>query len=122
MTTATLKISSTPPGEAPAWVREQWVGLSLPLAQSCAHAHTHATFGVLSRPRGRVGRLLARVLGKTTRKTGYVVESLSAINVLAQSSPEAAAWWRSNAPSLLQPGQYFVFQKGVGQVFPAGAP
>src|SRR5437660_9122721 len=35
-----LRITSVPPGEAPLWVREKWVGLSLPLAQRKAQARS----------------------------------------------------------------------------------
>lgn len=121
MASTTLKITSVPAGEAPAGVRGQWVGLSLPLAQPCAHAHIRLTTGVLSRPVSRVGRFIALLLGKYRREPGYLVESLIAIQTLAQSSPEAADWWRSNAAYLLQPGQYFLFQEGTAQVV-SGAP
>ena len=122
MATATLKITSVPPGEAPVWVREQWVGLSLPLAQQCTHAHAYRTSGVLSRPTTRIGRLFTRFSGKSGSESGYAVESVLAIQVLAKSSPEAADWWRSNAAYLLQPGQYLVFQEGTGHVVQADAP
>lgn len=122
MAAAVLKITTIPPGEAPAWVRECWVGLSLPLVQQCTHAHTHHTFGVLSRPKTRAGQLFARFLGGSRRETGYIVDPLAAISILAQSSPEAADWWRSNAAFLLQPGQYLLFHEGVGHVVAADAP
>ena len=121
MGAATLKVTSVPPGEAPVWVREQWVGLSLPLALQCTHPHAYRTSGVLSRPTSRIGELFARFLGKSRYESGYAVESILAIQVLALSSPEAADWWRSNAAYLLQPGQYLVFHEDTGHVVPDDA-
>jgi hypothetical protein len=122
MTARLLKITSVPPGEAPLWVREKWVGVSLPLAQRSPHARSFRTFGVISRPKSRLGQLFELLFRKTTRESGFAVESLTAITVLAQISPEAADWWRTNIPALLQPRQYFVFQEGVGHVLPEDAP
>lgn len=118
MHSAVLRITSVPPGEAPFWVRQKWVGLSLPLAQQCVHAHPHRTFGVLSRPKNIFVRILAQLFGKLPKESGYIVASRTAIDLLAQTSPEAADWWRANTPFFLKPGQYFLFQEGVGQVFP----
>ncbi|UHQ18312.1 hypothetical protein LVB87_08735 [Lysobacter sp. KIS68-7] len=113
-----ILITSTPPGEAPLWVRQTWVGLSLPLAQTCSHAHTHHTFGVLTRPRTRVGQWFARMFRRTARGSGYLVEAQAAIHLLADVDPVAANWWREHAPHLMQPGQYFLFQVGVAQLAP----
>src|SRR5512140_2697360 len=45
-----VRIVGVPPGDAPAWVRQEWVGLELPLAQSSAEAIHARTAGVLSGP------------------------------------------------------------------------
>ena len=119
---AYLKITSIPPGEAPTWVREKWVGLSLPLADEEGVAHTFETFGVLSYPTSRIGYYWGRLLGRVRKETGYLVYSAPAIEVLDQSSPDAAAWWRSNVPWVDQPGETFIFQEGVGHVEALGAP
>lgn len=118
---ATLKITSVPPGEAPAWVREQWVGLELPLVAGSSAPHTLPTFGVLSHPKSRISWHLSKLFRRFQTETGYVVECLRAIEVLEKSSPDAAAWWRSNTPELLQPGQCFMFHVGVGHVALSGA-
>lgn len=115
-------ITAVPPGEAPEWVRQKWVGLSLPLAQECEHAHEHETSGVLSRPRNLLSRLLARLFGRLSRENGYIVESCSAIEILAQRCPEAAKWWRENTPDLMEPGQYFLFHESSGHVQSLDAP
>src|SRR5580704_4538322 len=43
-----LRIIAVPPGEAPLWVREKWVGLELPVAQR--QSRKFLTSGVLSAP------------------------------------------------------------------------
>ena len=119
---AYLKITSTPPGEAPDWVREKWVGLSLPLADEEEAAHTFETFGVLSYPKSRIGYYWGRLRGTVRKETGYIVYSAAAIEVLDQSSPDAATWWRSNVPWVELQGATFVFQEGCGHVDTLGAP
>jgi len=111
-----LHITAVPPGEAPLWVREHWVGLSLPLAQRRATPLSLLTSGVLSGPRGLLSCLVALVTGKFERQSGFVVETRVAITALETSNPEAAAWWRKNTPHLLRSEKYFVFHKGVGCV------
>src|SRR6266702_2282223 len=105
-----LRITSVPPGEAPLWVREKWVGLSLPLAQRKAQ----------SGPRGFFASIAALLAGKLQRRSGFVVETQAAISVLAKSSPEAAAWWQENTPHLLRKTRYFVFPQDVGHVSETG--
>lgn len=118
---AELKITSIPPGEAPDWVRQHWVGLALPLPGGREAPVTLPTFGVLSTPKTRIGQYLARFFGGARTETGYLVESLPAFDLLAQSSREAADWWRAHTPELAQPGQYLLFQVGVGHVQPSDA-
>ena len=115
-----LRITAVPPGEAPLWVREKWVGLSLPIAQRQAKARSLLTSGVLSGPRGFFSSIGALVAGKLERRSGFLVEAQAAIAVLAESSPEAAAWWQENTPHLLRPKRYFVFPQGVGHVSETG--
>jgi hypothetical protein len=111
-----LHITSVPPGEAPQWVRERWVGLSLPLAQRNATPLSLLTSGVLSGPKGLLSCLLAVVTGKLDRQSGFVVEVPAAIAILEASHPEAAAWWRNHTPHLLRGKGHFVFQEAVGHV------
>jgi hypothetical protein len=109
-----LHITSAPTGEAPEWVREKWVGLSLPVAG----AGVYRTSGVLTGPHGALSRLVARYTGKLRQESGYRVNALAAIQVLEAAHPDAAAWWRQNAPHLLRPHRCFVFRAGVGEVAP----
>ena len=111
-----IRIIAIPPGEAPPWVREQWVGLVLPLAQQSREAHSRRVFGVLSGPRTFFARWLAVLRGRAGREKGYVVRVMDAISVLERKSPEAAAWWRTNVPHMTSPLRGFVFSESVCQV------
>ena len=86
MPASELRITSVPPGEAPLWVREKWVGLSLPLAQRKARALSLFTSGVLSGPRGFFSSIGALLAGKLERRSGFLVETQAAIAVLGNSS------------------------------------
>lgn len=111
-----LEITAVPPGEAPLWVREHWVGLLLPLAQRKNSPISFFTSGVLSGPKGFMSCLLALLTGKFERLSGFVVEVRPAIEALETRAPEAANWWRENTPHLLRGKQYFVFHGSVGRV------
>lgn len=111
-----LKITSVPPGEAPLWVREKWVGLALPLARGSTSPGAYWGFGVLSGPRGLFSCIYAMLRGKYEKHYGYMVEAGGAVALLAHTSPEAAGWWRANTPHLLKPGGMFVFDQSAGYV------
>jgi hypothetical protein len=123
VTSLYLKIISTPPGEAPDWVREKWVGLVLPLAQKSPDVHVYRTGGgVLSSPKSHFDWLVAWLSGKLNRESGHVVECVAAVEVLSHASPDAANWWYKNTPHLMKPHKYFLFQEGTGYVQTSGAP
>lgn len=109
-----IEITSRPLGEAPEWVRDQWVGLRLPLLQ--AKPGRFAGFGVLSGPRSLLVDLLRQLLSQTEVHDGYLVPAAEAIELLAEQSPDAAAWWRVNAPHMLKWGRRFVFDPGCCRV------
>jgi hypothetical protein len=111
-----LYVTSVPPGEAPLWVREKWVGLKLPLAgpRSVGVFRGSSIFGVSNSLGSALIALLSRALPPTV--DGYIVNVLEAIEVLEEASPEAAAWWRNNASHLVQPNRRFLFHKQVGHV------
>jgi len=104
-----IRIKSVPPGEAPESIRRAWIGLVIPVPPRVSKRRTFLGAGVLSGPKNRLGALLAILLGRTHRVTGYMVESKTALELLAASSPEAADWWRNNAPRFFEPGRAFVF-------------
>lgn len=102
-----VRIIRAPAGEAPEWVREAWVGLELPLAES--DEITIETSGVLTAPSTRLGFWWARLRGRTHHTTGYVVGSARAIQLLSCSRPDAADWWRTHAPRFCGPYEQFLF-------------
>jgi len=111
-----IRIIAIPPGEAPPWVREQWVGLELPLAQRSPSARSRRVYGVLTGPRTLLGHWLGILRGKSGRETGYAVRSAQAIAVLERKSPEAAAWWRANVPRMASPLRCFLFSESACQL------
>jgi hypothetical protein len=111
-----LYVTSVPPGEAPLWVREKWVGLTLPLAQPCADPRRGLVAGVLTGPRGILAQLLALFTGRFRVSEGYFVDASAALRALESAHPEAAAWWKEHRPDLWRPGRRFLFQKDVGHV------
>ena len=113
---AYLHITTVPPGEAPLWVREKWVGLTLPLAQQSPAPTPLLTSGVLSGPRNPLTGIIALLTGKYQKQSGYAVKSTVAVEILSAHSPEAADWWKENASHLLKPNHHLIFQEGVGHV------
>ena len=96
-----IRIVGVPPGEAPQSIREQWVGLVLPLAPDFPTTCQMETFGVIS--------------GKKDEEPtiGYVVDIEAAMAVLARKSPEAVSWWREHAPDLFCEGGTLVFDERI---------
>ena len=111
-----VRVVAIPPGEAPLWVREKWVGLALPLAGRDRGARVSYTSGVLSGPRNRLLALVWRLLGRLPRKSGYAVDVQEALGILARTAPEAAQWWRENVPRLQHAGRKFMFQPAACQM------
>ena len=119
---AFLRITSTPQGEAPEWVRKWWVGLELPLVDETEEAQELETIGVLSGARTEFGQFLEGIFDEPEIVSGYVVESLVAIEILAVASPEAANWWRVHVPDSVVSGETFIFDADAGHVVPGSAP
>ena len=102
----TIRIIKIPEGEAPEGIRAAWVGLSLPVTSGLVNCQC---VGVLTgRPTRRTG-LWRRWLDIPPTERGYIVEAIAAVDVLAESNPTAAAWWRENTPDLFRAGGYFFF-------------
>lgn len=108
-----IRIIGVPPGEAPEEVRKAWVGLELPLAAGAQGRRKAATFGVVSGPRSLGVSMLRLILGRFRAVEGYSVDASTAIQKLAEYAPEAANWWRVNAPHLLIHGRRLVFHREV---------
>ena len=113
---AWVRIIAIPPGEAPDWVRERWVGLVLPLR--LAQPMRAGAWGVLTGPRTVLQQLMGALGGRAARHRGWVVDSRRAIELLEIDHPDAADWWRSHAPHMLRPGRLFLFAEHAGVRLP----
>jgi hypothetical protein len=104
-----IHIVETPKGDAPRWVREQWVGLTLPLL----HPHTIVEQATSvfrpPRPLSRLELLWRWITGRHPWR-GYLVDVNTSLDILEGKSGEAAAWWRTNTPHLA--GYVFMFDYG----------
>jgi hypothetical protein len=92
-----VRITALPPGEAPEDIRRAWIGLELPIVNGPAEG---PVFGVVSHHAARCG-------------AGYAVNGAEAVRRLAAKAPDAAAWWRTNAPHVLTGGYQLVFPADV---------
>ena len=111
----TIRIIAAPPGEAPLWVREKWVGLDLPVTRYSGQGRFLA-LGVLTAPRSWLGQWIAVIRGRAERVAGYMVEAVPAVGILGEKSPEAAMWWRENTPHLMAPRRYLIFHEDVCRI------
>lgn len=112
-----INIIKTPPGEAPQSIRDAWVGVAIPLRPP--PFDTPRRFygvGVLSGPKTLLGQLWALVRGKCFIWEAYSVDALTAVEALAEKSPESAKWWREHTPSLIQPDKRLMFPVEVCNV------
>jgi hypothetical protein len=91
-----VRIKALPPGEAPEDIRRAWIGLELPIANGQADGRSRGVFGVLSNE-------------PVSCCQGYSVDGAQAVRILAAKAPDAAAWWRRNAPHTLIGGYQLVF-------------
>jgi hypothetical protein len=116
-----IRIVDVPPGEAPEWVRKQWVGLVLPLADGEEGARSLRTWSVLTGWQTLPGRLWRLCTGKCTRTHGFVVDARRAWEILADHAPDAAAWWHTHTASG-QPARKLVFPAEVCQELDRSGP
>jgi hypothetical protein len=112
-----VRIIAIPPGEAPLWVREKWVGLELPLL-CWPSARKFVAFGAVSGPRTWFAQIWALLRGRSQRIYGFAVDASRAVEILDRSSPEAAAWWRENVAELILPSRGLVFHAEVCEIVP----
>jgi hypothetical protein len=96
---AQIKIIAVPPGQAPDWVRKEWVGLVLPVAENLPPVALET--GVLG--------------GKAENTGGYSIETIIAIQALVdKGSEKAAQWWINNINLTFMP--WLVFNRTVCQL------
>ena len=95
---SSIRIIAVPPGEAPEWVREAWVGIELPLAEKQPEHYDeeYVQMGVLS--------------GDPENVDGFAVKGVDAIQLLEVYNSDAASWWRENTPWVLFVGD-LIFKK-----------
>jgi hypothetical protein len=119
--TPSIRIVGVPPGEAPLWVRERWVGLELPLAGGDRGPRQAYTSGVVSGPRNRLVALWWGLRGRLRRQSGYAVDAIEAVRILEATAPDAASWWRKNVPRLQVRKRKFLFHKSSCEIV-SGSP
>jgi hypothetical protein len=108
-----IRIIDVPPGEAPEWVRQAWVGLELPLVRGEDGPRYMNSHGVLSGRGNWFVRLWRQLTGAADPKPQYAVRVIDAMDVLDDANPEAAAWWHENTPHLIRPQAVFGFAPEV---------
>lgn len=105
--TSSVRIVQVPAGPAPLWVREQWVGLELPIdPPHVVESPVWKDFS-LKAPITPWRALIGRLTGKLGTWKGYIVDVDVALSILAIRHPEAATWWRENAAHMR--GRTFIF-------------
>jgi hypothetical protein len=117
---ASVRIIAIPPGEAPIWVREKWVGLELPLLR-WPSARRFVGFGAVSGPRTYLTQIWALLRGRSQRIYGFAVDASRAVEILSRTSPEAAAWWQENAAEFILPSRGLIFHADVCEIVPGHA-
>ncbi len=100
-----IRIIKCPPGEAPLSVRLAWVGLELPVAPGRGRPRTWLASGVLSTPRGWWQRVGGLFTGRYRRQTGYAVNALEAVNLLARRQAHLRREHGREGDSGVQPGR-----------------
>lgn len=107
-----VRVESIPPGDAPPHIREAWLGQVLPLADTASAQPVICTSrSVLADRSGlwhRVTRLLKRELEEQPIPA-YIVNARKAVDILQQSHPAAAQWWRTHTPHMLRDDRLFSF-------------
>lgn len=98
-----IKIINTPPGQAPEWVRDEWVGVELPVEEDAPGQGESVQFGIFG--------------GKPENLGGYPVRTRDAIDALREKAPKAAQWWENNV-TLLNFSPRLVFRRDVCEVVP----
>lgn len=97
-----IRIIATPPGQAPKWVREEWVGLEVNVEENAPEPGEGIQLGVKA--------------GKPENLGGYPVRTSDAISALRKKSPQAAEWWEINLPLGFIPR--FVFDREACEIIP----
>ncbi len=93
-----IKIIAIPPGQAPEWVRKEWIDIILPIAENTPGFAIET--GVLG--------------GRPENTGGYSIETTIAIQALKdKGAVEAAEWWEEHINPERMP--WLVFKRDVCQ-------
>jgi hypothetical protein len=87
---AKIRIVALPLGEAPFWVRQERVGLEVPLTRYTTLMNSPA-FGALTAPSTWLSQVWALLMNHPGRVVGYAVEGERAVEILEAKSPDAQA-------------------------------
>lgn len=88
-----VEIISTPPGQAPEWVRMAWIGLLLPIADDVEGGLQMGVHG-----------------GPAQNEGGYKIPTQEALDILEKKNRKAARWWYDHLPIM---PSWLVFHKEV---------
>ncbi len=94
---AFIELVRTPRGQAPEWVREEWVGLFIPLASDVGPGTQRGALG-----------------GAATIRGGHHVEAAEAFIRLGGKSADAYDWWVEYSPRAFM--SYLVFDREACRV------
>lgn len=103
----TIIVTRRPDGQSPEWVRDAWVGVTLPTLHHAPHTWRRVAGQTSSL--GYFARLAALLRGQTVKVRGYLVDGPTAIERLSGASPEAAQWYRENTPDVVSGKMTMVF-------------
>ncbi len=121
--TQKIRIVSVPPGQAPRWVRREWVGLELPikgvpvsknLIQAGVNFFKAKELIKTITTEGTIQKRASLKKFKPKNTDGYTVNTKTAMTILAEKSPAAAEWWRENIVLSLMP--WLSFKKEVCKI------
>jgi hypothetical protein len=115
-----IRIVKRPDGEAPEWIRDAWIGVEMPVLNE--QPLDMIGYGILSGPRGWLGAMWQRLIGKGLHYHGFCVSGPEALVGLEQKQPEAALWWRENCPHLVQSEMGFLFRASECELLPSPSP
>ena len=104
-----------PIGDAPEWVKDAWIGVRLPVAKT--QATSHAGFSVTKGPHTLIPRLWSILRKKSDYYSGYVVHAKTSVEILSETRPDAANWWRTNVHNCLQGFNCFLFDEESCEIF-----
>lgn len=96
---SSIRIIAIPPGEAPRWVRQAWVGMVLQVDEVTAGGNQVGVLG-----------------GPAQNGDGFSVYATAAFDELYKKDQRALAWWQHNCPHLFRDFARLIFTKSACEV------